>query len=101
MVSMEVTGVAPETAPGCATEQVGGSIAPVGLAVTAQARVTLPVNPPPGVTVMVEVPLAPGDAMLTAVPVNLKLGVGGGPLMVIGTLVVWISVPELPVTVAV
>ncbi len=67
----------------------------------AQAKVTLPVNPPPGVTVMVEVPLAPGDAMLTAVLVNAKLGVGGGPLMVIGTLVVWVTVPEVPVTVAV
>jgi hypothetical protein len=57
------------------------------------------VNPPLGVTVIVEVPLAPGDAMLTAVLVNAKLGVGG-LLMVIATGVVWVRVPELPVTVA-
>ena len=58
-------------------------------------------NPPAGVTVTVEVPLAPGEAMLTAVLVNAKLGVCGGSLMVIATLVVWVKVPELPVTLAV
>jgi hypothetical protein len=100
-VSKEVTAFDPEMAAGWATEQVGGSIAPEGLLVTAQARVTLPAKPPPGVTVMVEVPFAPADAMLTAVPVNAKLGVGGGPLMVIGTLVVCVRVPEMPVTLAV
>jgi hypothetical protein len=52
-------------------------MAPDGLLVTAQARVTLPVNPPAGVTVIVEVPLAPGDAMLTAVLVNANVGVCG------------------------
>jgi hypothetical protein len=51
--------------------------------------------------VMVEVPLAPGDAMLTAVPVNAKFGVAAELLMVIATLVVWVRVPELPVTLAV
>jgi hypothetical protein len=76
-------------------------MAPEGLLVMAQARVTLPVNPPAGVTVMVEVPLAPAEAMLTAVLVNAKFGVGGGPLMVIATLAFWVMVPEVPVTVAV
>jgi hypothetical protein len=58
------------------------------------------VNPPLGVTVIVEVPLTPGDAMLTAVPLREKFGGGGGLLTVITTLVVWVSVPELPVTLA-
>ena len=66
----------------------------------AQARVTLPVKPPDGVTVMVEVPVPPADAMLTAVPLNAKVGGGGRGVMVIATVVVWATAPEVPVTVA-
>jgi hypothetical protein len=35
--------------------------------VTAQLRATLPVKPPVGLIVMVDVPLGPGDTMVTAV----------------------------------
>ena len=42
-----------------ANEQVGSDIAPAG-PVTAQLSATAPVNPPPGVTVIVLVPEAPG-----------------------------------------
>jgi hypothetical protein len=53
--------------------KVGGSIAPDGLEVRTATRVTLPVNPPLGATVMVAVlpVVAPGALMVT------------GPLLVI------------------
>lgn len=54
--------------------QLGKSSAPDGLEVSAQVRATLPVNPPLGVTVMVEVlPLAAPGATETAEPVIAKL----------------------------
>ena len=55
-VSVAVTAPVPEIAVGAVAEQVGASTASAGLAVTAQVSVTVPVNPPVGVTVMVEVP---------------------------------------------
>jgi hypothetical protein len=61
---------------GAATEQLGPSTAPAG-PVTAHESVTVPVKPPLGVTVIVEVPLAPGEAMLTGVLVSAKLATGG------------------------
>lgn len=48
------------------SEQLGSSVAPVGAAVIAQVTATLPVNPPVGVTVTVDVPVAPWDAMVIA-----------------------------------
>jgi hypothetical protein len=61
--------------------KVGGATTPLGLVVTTAARVTLPVKPPVGVRVIVEVlpAVAPG-ATLTAVPLTVKLG--GGRLIV-------------------
>jgi hypothetical protein len=54
---------------------VGGSWAPVGLDVTAAVSATLPVNPPLGVTVMVDVlPLVAPGLTVTAEPVIAKLG---------------------------
>ena len=57
--------------------KVGKSVAPVGLVARAAVSVTPPVNPPAGVTVMVEVfPLvAPGETV-TAVPLTVMLGFG-------------------------
>ena len=66
---------------------MGGSIAPDGLLAIAQASVTFPVNPPLGEMVTVEVALAPGDAMLIAVPLIAKFGVWVGVVTVIATLV--------------
>ena len=55
--------------------KVGKLVAPVGLEVTAAASVTVPVNPPAGVTVMVEVfPVVAPGATETAVPAMEKLG---------------------------
>ena len=55
--------------------RVGGSVTPLGLVVRAAVRVTLPVKPPVGVTVIVEVlPVVAPAAMLSGVPVTVKLG---------------------------
>jgi hypothetical protein len=47
---------------------VGRSCAPTGLDVTAAVSVTLPVKPPLGVTVIVDVPLPPGLEILMLPP---------------------------------
>lgn len=54
---------------------VGGSDAPTGLEVIAAVSATLPVKPPAGVSVIVEVfpVVAPGDSV-TAEPVIVKVG---------------------------
>jgi hypothetical protein len=83
VVEMERVAV-PAVAPGIFTGlvepklKVGGYTAPAGLEVTAAASVTLPVKPPPGVTVIVEVlpEVAPG-ATETAVAVMPMVGVIG------------------------
>jgi hypothetical protein len=55
--------------------KVGRYWAPVGLEVTAAVSVTLPVKPPAGVTVIVEVfPVVAPGATVTAVPLIVKLG---------------------------
>ena len=57
--------------------KVGGYWAPVGLEVTAAVSTTLPVKPPTGVTVMVEVfPVVAPGVTVTAVPLTVKPGVG-------------------------
>ena len=58
--------------------KVGGANAPLGLVVRAAVRATLPVKPPVGVTVIVEVlPVVAPAVKLTAVPLTVKLGTGG------------------------
>jgi len=58
---------------------VGGYTAPIGLEVTAAVRATLPVKPPAGVTVMVEVfPLVAPGVTVTAVPLTVIPGGTGG-----------------------
>ena len=96
MVRVEVTAAAPEMAAGWETVHVGGSIAPAGLEVTAQATDTMPVKPPLGVIVTVEVALAPADATLAEVPLSVKRA---GGLMVTETVVVCDTPPELPDTI--
>jgi hypothetical protein len=69
--------------------RVGGFCAPLGLEVTAAVRATLPVKPPLGVTVMVEVfPVVAPAVTVTAVPVIVKPGV---PLVTVTE-----AVPEAP-----
>jgi hypothetical protein len=55
--------------------KVGGAVTPLGLVVRAAVRVTLPVKPSVGVTLIVEVlPVVAPAAMMSGVPVILKLG---------------------------
>ena len=71
-VTVVVTAAVPVMAGGAATEQVGRSTAVAG-PVTVQENASLLEKPPLGVIVIVEVPLAPGEAMLTGVLVSAKL----------------------------
>jgi hypothetical protein len=96
-VSAAVTEVLPEIAAGCAAEQVGGLDVAAG-PVTAQVSTTLPRKPPAGATVIVDVPFVPALTLM-GVPLSVKLGVTVETSM--GTVVVSIRLPEVPVTVTV
>jgi len=79
MVSVAVPAVAPVMLTGVVEPKlrVGGYRAPGGLVVTAAVITTLPVKPPAGVTVMVEVfPVVAPGVTVTAGPLTVKLGVG-------------------------
>jgi hypothetical protein len=71
-----------------AKEQVGTSLTPLGEEVRAQLRLTCPVNPPAGVTVMVEEPVEPTPAMETAVLESVKPAATADGLTVAATVVV-------------
>jgi hypothetical protein len=85
-----------------AAEQVGSLAvaAPAGAVVTAHVNATAPVKPLVGVAVMVDVPEAPGDAIVTAVPARVKPGVGAAVTVRV-TAAVCVRLPEVPVTVRV
>jgi hypothetical protein len=98
-VSVAVTGAPPVIAGGAVTEHVGVSAAPMGPPEAAQLRATLPVKPPVGVIVTVDVPLGPGAAMVTAALLSVKPGAAG---TITVKLVVAPALPiEAPVTVTV
>ena len=86
-VSVAVTAVVPVIAGGVVTRQVGTSVAPAGVLVTAQPSATAPVKPPLGVTVIVEVAGVPGVTFVMATPLSAKLGTGAVPVTVTETLV--------------
>jgi hypothetical protein len=94
-VSVAVTAAVPVMAGGAATEQVGRSTAFVG-PVTVQESATDPVKPLLGLIVIVEVPLAPGVAMLTVVLVSAKLGAGAGAGTVTETIAVLVLAMTAP-----
>ena len=81
MVSIAVPAVVPVMPTGVVEPKlkVGGYCAPAGLEVTAAVNATLPVKPPAGVTVIVDVfpVVAPGETE-TAVPLTVKLGLTAG-----------------------
>jgi hypothetical protein len=101
MVSVDVTAPMPEMAAGWEAEQVGASDVPDGLAVIAHASATLPVKPPLGVTVIVELVDAPCAIGGVAVVLNEKLGGGAGAVTVKAAIVVSTVLPAVPVTIAV
>ena len=78
--------------------QVRGLAAPGGTVVTAQVRFTVLLNPPDGVTVMVEVLPVLTPALTTIAPL-LVSAKSWGRLTVTFTTVVEVSAPEVPVTV--
>jgi hypothetical protein len=80
-VSVALTACVPAMACGWLTEHVGGLTAPAGPA-TAQVRATVPVNPPLGVMVIIEVAFAPADGMLMLEPPSVNSGVEAGPATV-------------------
>jgi hypothetical protein len=59
-------------------EHVGGLTVPLG-PVTAQLRATVPVKPPLGVIVIIEVASPPVDGMLMFEPPSVNNGVTAGP----------------------
>src|ERR1700756_2759798 len=82
-------------------EQVGVLVAPIGLLVSEQLMLTVPVNPPTGLTVMVEVlpVVAPGVRPVRFVPATENPAAG---FRVTGTLRTWLVVlPSVAVTSAV
>jgi hypothetical protein len=82
---------------GDVTAQVGVSVSLVGA--TVQPKTTLPVNPPDGATVMVEVPLPPGVEMVIAPLLESAMaGVPVPPVTVRGMVADWVVVPLIAVT---
>ena len=69
MVSVDVTAPVPEITAGMLAEQVGASIAPGTPATTAQVSATVPVKPPLGVIVSVEVAELPWTTAVVGVAV--------------------------------
>ena len=103
-MSAAVTAVAPVIGGGAVTEHVGESAAPMGPPLTAQLRDTLPVKPPLGLIITVEVLFGPGAEMVIPALVSVKPGGTAGTLA--GTLTVKLVVAlrppaEAPVTVTV
>ena len=104
IVSVAVTAAGPVIAGGAVTEHVGASAPPVGPPVTAQLKATLPVKPPLGLIITVEVLFGPGAEMVIPALVSVKPGGTAGTLA--GTLTVKLVVAlrppaEAPVTVTV
>ena len=83
-----------------ADAQAGAETALAGALETTQPRVTVPVNPPAGVRVIVEEPVAPGLEMVTAVPAMLSDGVRAASTLT-GIVVEAVTLPlvSVPVTV--
>jgi hypothetical protein len=97
-VSVEVTADVPVT-----SAVVGLRLHPTPFAGldTAQVRATFPVNPPDGVTVMVEVPELGCVTLIEPLFVRAKLGATGGVTVTVTVAVCAARVPDVPVTVTV
>ena len=100
-VTVAVTAVALTTLTELVTPQVAGLTAPDGMVVTAQLRLTMPVNPPLGVTLMVDVLPEVAPAAMEMLPLlpSVKLGGGTKAVTVMPTTVVCVMAPEVLVTV--
>jgi hypothetical protein len=95
-VRVDVTGEAEVTfAEDGLIEQVAGALDAVGL--MAQLRLTVPVNPPDGVTEIVEVPLPP--RLTVMLPLLLRANEEDPEVTFTFTVVVCVIEPDVPVTV--
>jgi len=92
-VSVAVTAAAPVIAGGAETEQVGGSFSV--LAATEHVRATVPVKELLGVTVMMEVPVVPGVAIVIGLLPSTKPGTTG-MVTTTGMLMLAVRLPEVP-----
>ena len=102
-VRVAAIAVAPVTLTLEGIAQVGGSVAVAMLVVTTQLRLTVPVNPPEGVTVMVDVlpDAAPGATVMLPLSVRAMAGFAAGAVTVTVMLVLAVMVPvaaSVPVT---
>ncbi len=99
MVKVVVTAEVAVMAGGAIIVQEGLVAAPAGAEVTAQLRATVPVNPPTGVTEIVEVAEAPAVIFAIAVELSEKPAVSVGEAAT-RTPRVWTYAPEesVPVT---
>ncbi len=100
-VSSAVAGAEPVIETGVTTEQVGTLVPVVG--VTAQLSATEPVNPPAGVTEIVDVPEPPAaGSVMDPLLLSAMVGVTAAAFTVSGTVVVAVVTPAaVPVTVTV
>jgi hypothetical protein len=102
-VSVPVPAVAPLMLTGDVVPKlnVGGLAAPDGLDVSAALNVTLPVKPPVGVIVIVDVlpVVAPGFTEIVPLLPRAKVGGGTKAVTVTPTTVVCVTEPAVPVTV--
>jgi hypothetical protein len=97
VLMLKVAIVTPLTETEAGILHVAGSLAAVGA--MEQLRLTMPVNPPAGVMVMVEVlpEVAPAATVIGPLLLRAKLGV----VTFTVTTAVWVSEPDVPVTVTV
>jgi hypothetical protein len=100
-VRVAVPAVVPEMETGVVAPKlrVGALTAPAGELVRTAVRATLPVNPPLGVTVIVEVfPVDPPATTVRAVPFRVRPGVEVDAVTVTRIELEAVKVPEVPVT---
>jgi hypothetical protein len=101
-VKFPVTALVPVTSTVEVTPHVAGLVGLVGVVVTVQVRLTLPVNPLDGVTVMVAVSPVAAPATNVSGPLFVSVIAGvGGAVTVTPTPVLAVIAPLVPVTVAV
>ena len=99
-VSVAVNAVVPVMLTEGVTLQVAGLVAPAGAVVTAQVRLTAPVKPFAGVTVIVDVLPVVAPAAIVTLPLFERAKVGGTKAVTVTfTMVVWVIAPDVAVTV--
>jgi hypothetical protein len=100
MDKVPVAAAVPEMTTDAGTLQLIGLVAPVGTVVTLHCSVTVPVNPPDGVALIVDVSpvVAPPASVMLPLLLSVKLGVvETAPLTAAEMPSVWMKLPDVPV----